>query len=416
MAAHRPPNVLAVSNTIYSLLLRACPAGYRHAYGRLMLQAFCDLAREARYSAGWQGLLRLWLRTLPDLAVTAVHEHLAALAQGGAIVMENRPCTPLPWWQVGLAIVPGLLVTAGGLLRSGLLSWLTSGRSLGLLVISLVALPVGAALVCRRRFPLWALTALGLLFGLGAVGPYFLLLGLPGALAAVAYLIIRKRQRRDLPAWAWAILALSLSLSFLLPLLAALGLPSLPRLPTLDPSLFSTVNWWPFLGIGATLLVALLALPLARQCGLPVGLLLLGAGFALWEQTFDLTYGLASTFWGNTMLAILEGLLLVAAPLWVLRARSLHGQARGLLIPAALALACAVAICTIVRTDPAILEGLLGRRALVGDLQAGIGYGTSGPAMLAPLLLRDGLTVLQLLLALVLAVVLYARAQTAEAP
>ncbi|HOQ97838.1 MAG TPA: hypothetical protein PLJ35_03345 [Anaerolineae bacterium] len=410
MATTRLPLVVWVSRRLYGLLLWLCPAQYRREYGPSMRQAFSDLAREAYARHGACGVLALWLRAFPDLVATATREHLAAFSYGGGIMLEDRPCTPRPWWQVGLAVLPGLLVIVGDWRQPRLLAGLASSRGHSLPLLALAVLLVAAGLVWRRRVPPWALPALGLLFGVAVAGPYFLLLGLPGALAAVAYLAAHGLRRRGLPARAWALLAACLCLSLLPALGAALGLPFLARS-------FGWLGWlspWSTLGVGATLLVAFVALPLARPHGLPAGLLLLATGFALWEQTFDLMYGLARTLWGNTMLAVLAALLLVVAPLWVLRARSLHGQARGLLVPAAAALAGVVAIDTIVRTDPAILEGLL-HRAVALDEVLGISYGSSGPALLAPFLLRNGLAVLQLLLALLLAVVLFARAQAAGA-
>lgn len=89
MAAHRPPSILAVSNTIYSLLLRACPAGYRHAYGRLMAQAFGDLASDAYRRRGAWGVLVLWMRILPDTSTTVVAEHIVAMKEQRAVAASE---------------------------------------------------------------------------------------------------------------------------------------------------------------------------------------------------------------------------------------------------------------------------------------------------------------------------------------
>ncbi len=75
MAGSKAPRLLAISNTVYNLLLRGCPAGYRREYGAAMGQAFRDLAREAYRRRGALGVLALWLRTLPDTLATAFTEH-----------------------------------------------------------------------------------------------------------------------------------------------------------------------------------------------------------------------------------------------------------------------------------------------------------------------------------------------------
>jgi succinoglycan biosynthesis transport protein ExoP len=67
------------SQTVYLRLLRAYPQRHRTAYGAAMAQLFRDQCRDAwRESRNW-GLLKLWLRILPDLASTSILERLAAL-------------------------------------------------------------------------------------------------------------------------------------------------------------------------------------------------------------------------------------------------------------------------------------------------------------------------------------------------
>ncbi len=85
MAGHGPPKTLAISGTVYGLLLCACPARYRREYGPLMLQAFRDLAREAYRQHGSWGILLLWLRVLPDTCSTALGEHIIALKERRAV-------------------------------------------------------------------------------------------------------------------------------------------------------------------------------------------------------------------------------------------------------------------------------------------------------------------------------------------
>ena len=409
MPDHEPEGLIAFSTRLYRLLLALYPRAHRREYGPLMAQAFRDLCREAWPAGSYRALAGLWARTLVDLLRTAAREHLAGLAQGGALMIENRPVRPLPCWQAIAAALPGLAVLActgpgvgalgrlGGSLPGGLP---LSVRSVPTAILALAGLLIGVDLIRRRRFPAWGLPALGLTFGLALAGPWLALLALP---AAAAYLALRRPSLRGLPLWAWGLLA------------GALGLSFLPLLALRSP--LGAVSWWSLAGVIATLGVIALGVPLARRYGLAAGLALAGAGYALWARTFHLTYGLAHTFWGEAMLAVLGLWLLVVAPVWVLRARSARGQAWGLLVPAGVALAGVVAMNTLVRTDPRPLESLLNYHPpLISALDFGVGvsYGRLGRAYLLPLLVRDGLAVVQLLLALLLAVAVYGRVGVGE--
>ena len=72
---------LAVSQKVYGWLLRAYPPAHRTEYGPAMAQLFRDQGRDAWMEAGGWGLLKLWLRVLPDLVKTSFIERLAALNQ-----------------------------------------------------------------------------------------------------------------------------------------------------------------------------------------------------------------------------------------------------------------------------------------------------------------------------------------------
>src|ERR1035441_8636210 len=70
---------LAVSQKVYGWLLRAYPPAHREEYGPAMAQLFRDQGRDAwSESRGW-GMIKLWLRVLPDLVNTSITERLAAL-------------------------------------------------------------------------------------------------------------------------------------------------------------------------------------------------------------------------------------------------------------------------------------------------------------------------------------------------
>ena len=411
MGEPEPSKLVSLSVRVYRRLLVLYPTAYRREYGPWMVQAFRDLCRAAYRQGGARRVGQLWLRTLADTLATAAAERLAVPRAG-------RPATslaPLSWPGVGLSVLPGLLVlvTTGvgvrllapfaHLLPPGLLGVVAFARGHGLAFLILVP---SVVLAGRRRLPVWSLALLGALFGLGVAG-LFLFLGLPAlVMAALACLLPRRGPLAGVPRLAWLILA------------ALLALCLLPAPPFAGPQgttglldlAFSRL--WSVLGVGATLAVVALGLPLARRHGLAAAVFVAAAGFALWEETCDLTYGLAGTFWGEAMIATLALFLLVVSPIWVLRAGSRRGQACGLLLPAALALTLVVAINATVRTAPALLIAparlLLGATVSAGPaLDQGISVGSLGAASLLPLLLRDGTTAIQLLLGLALAAVLY---------
>ncbi len=70
-----------VSEKIYALLLHAYPPSHREQYAAAMMQLFRDQCRDAWAEAENLGLLKLWMRSLPDLAGSSFMERLAALKE-----------------------------------------------------------------------------------------------------------------------------------------------------------------------------------------------------------------------------------------------------------------------------------------------------------------------------------------------
>ncbi len=66
--------MLSISDRAYRRLLMAYPPAFREEYGQPMAQLFRDCCRDAGREGGSAQVLRLWLRTLPDLARTALSE------------------------------------------------------------------------------------------------------------------------------------------------------------------------------------------------------------------------------------------------------------------------------------------------------------------------------------------------------
>jgi capsular polysaccharide biosynthesis protein len=68
-----------VSEKIYRRLLRAYPKAHRAEYGPAMAQLFRDQCRDAWNESHNWGVMKLWMRVLPDLASTSILERLAAM-------------------------------------------------------------------------------------------------------------------------------------------------------------------------------------------------------------------------------------------------------------------------------------------------------------------------------------------------
>jgi putative ABC transport system permease protein len=73
-----------LSDRLYGVVLRAFPRPFRDEAGLGMAEAFRDQRRVARARSGALGLLRLWTRTLVDVARNAPAERLAAFEEGRA--------------------------------------------------------------------------------------------------------------------------------------------------------------------------------------------------------------------------------------------------------------------------------------------------------------------------------------------
>jgi capsular polysaccharide biosynthesis protein len=73
--------VRAFSEKVFRRLLFLYPKKYRDGFGPSMQQLFRDQGRDAWAEARSRGLLKLWLRVLPDLLRTSACEHITALKE-----------------------------------------------------------------------------------------------------------------------------------------------------------------------------------------------------------------------------------------------------------------------------------------------------------------------------------------------
>ncbi|MDQ2806291.1 MAG: hypothetical protein M3Z04_05140 [Chloroflexota bacterium] len=105
---NRPAWSVVLSVWVYRRLLGIYPAGFRHAYGLLMVQLFQDCSCAAYRQRGSCGLGLLWSHTVRDLAATGLREHLSAWRE------RNRSMTPatrLAWlWPWPVTLILALIV------------------------------------------------------------------------------------------------------------------------------------------------------------------------------------------------------------------------------------------------------------------------------------------------------------------
>jgi hypothetical protein len=150
------------SGRLFALLLNLYPRAHRDEFAVSMRQVFKEQCLDASRLKGTLGILFLWLRTLPDLARTAIMEHLTAPGAGWGL-MEPVPNAPLPWKGVLLILLPGMVYLVSQVAQlTGQPWYLTVYYRAAFFLI----LPPLAVWIITRRFPLWGLIPVGLLFRL----------------------------------------------------------------------------------------------------------------------------------------------------------------------------------------------------------------------------------------------------------
>lgn len=146
MTAIDAPDRLGPSERAYAGLIRLYPAAFRERYREEMVRLFADQLRDARAGRGAGGVVVTWLRTLPDLASSAVGEHLRkdrTVAQSLATFEPTRSMRLL-----------GMLALVGGVLLVGVFFWtgLFAGpdNTIRLVLFALAGPAVGLALHGRQ--------------------------------------------------------------------------------------------------------------------------------------------------------------------------------------------------------------------------------------------------------------------------
>lgn len=150
------------SRKLFAILLNLYPREHRNDFAGSMQQVFTDQCHEAYRGKGFFGIFLLWLRVLPDLGYTAVQEHLSSPRAAWGL-MEPVPNAPLPWKGVFMILLPGLVYLVSQIAQLTGEPWYMTVyyRAAFLLII-----PVLVVWAVTRRFPIWGLIPVGLLFRL----------------------------------------------------------------------------------------------------------------------------------------------------------------------------------------------------------------------------------------------------------
>jgi hypothetical protein len=73
------PKTISTSEKNYRKVLWLYPASHRREFGEAMAQLFRDQCQDAWQAGRSAGLVKLWLRTVPDIGKTSVKEQFAAI-------------------------------------------------------------------------------------------------------------------------------------------------------------------------------------------------------------------------------------------------------------------------------------------------------------------------------------------------
>ena len=98
------PKTIALSEKVYRTLLCLYPPAHRRIYGEQMRQLFRDQCRDAWRTGRSLGLMKVWLRVLPDLGKTSAVERIAAMERNQIMKSMNTKNGPTVLLIAGLVL------------------------------------------------------------------------------------------------------------------------------------------------------------------------------------------------------------------------------------------------------------------------------------------------------------------------
>jgi hypothetical protein len=357
----------------YSKLLCLYPQAYRIQYEMEMLRAFKNQCREAYQQQGRLGILLLWPRTLVDVGITVVREHLSN-PQATVGLLDAMPNAPLPWKGVLLVLIPGLIFFVSQIEQ------LTSSNDWFFLAFYragyFLMVPVLLVWLLTRRFPIWGLIPFGLLYStLASYNPAYVIrkLGLytpsdwglyptafsPGYWIAVSACVVllcgliwylARQGQIPRSAWKW------MGLYGLLILLQVAGeiyrffLLGYEGWTPLDVRnyLLQMPFWFLYDALPFLLLVFIGMLFARRYEGFSFLVLL---GYLLPMVVFgryDPTQPIVPFYVVSFTVLIYRFVVALMAPIWLVRAASIPRRQRAAAIPVAIAIVCHISLNVIV--------------------------------------------------------------------
>ncbi len=363
---------IELSQRFYRQLLRLYPQAHRTTYETEMFRFFTSQCREAYQQRGRLGILLLWLRTFVDVGKTVVIEHISD-PNARAGLLEAAPNAPLPWKGVFLVLIPGLVFFISQVAQVTTdKDWFFYAyyRAAYFLIV-----PVLLVWIFTRRFPVWGLIPLGLLFGtLQSYNPGYLLRKIPFlphsevmwkgfgfaldpyyivpisvclALLCILIWYAARNRRLSMPLWLWLAVYMALIIFQLVVVIqreysqnVANGFDwRFIKLFIAQVPLSYLYSSLPFL-----LLVFIGSLFVHQHRGLSFLLLL---GYLLPTIVIGrYGEGINSVPFSAVVLTVLVYRIIVAlvAPIWLTRAVSFPDQRRAAAIPVAMAVFCHIAL------------------------------------------------------------------------
>jgi hypothetical protein len=380
---------------------------------------FTDQCREAYQEQGKRGILALWPRTLVDVGINIVSQHLTD-PQASLGLLQANPNAPLPWKGVLLVLIPGLIFFVSQIAQ------LTTDNDWFFIAFYRAAyyliLPVLLVWLLTRRFPVWGLIPLGLLYKLlGSYYPHDIFSNIPYVRSIKAlhvdpftstyptvdlnYLIplsacavvlcaliwyITRQQQIPSAAWIWMILFGVLVVFQIIEQLhqvmtmEGLDWSTALRDPYAQYYITQMPLWYLYQSLPFLLLVFLGALFARRYSGMSFLLIL---GYMLPTIVFG-RYGewneALPFYLVGTALLIYRFVVALVAPVWLVRAASVPKRQRAAAIPVAIAilthislnLVAYVAMANVTGYQPSVLNFVM----IIWDqliLAAGLGLAVS---------------------------------------
>jgi len=329
---------IELSRRFYSRLLYLYPKEHRLEYGPSMLQVFTNQCRSACQKGEFWGLIALWFRILPDLGISALQEQVSSPRSSWGM-LEAVPNAPLPWKAVAMVLVPGLIFFIAQIGQLSGQDWfdLMVYRAAYFLII-----PVILIWAITRKFPIWGLVPLGLLFntvwGFGyrlqnsmldssnqiwsrlmyLVYQYPIvekIVIVAGPLSLMIILVWLSARRRQFSTWAWAWMGI-----YLLLVVITMRYAFLINLASFNwkfyPENISASDFYYYSGF---LLLILLGTLLASRHGRLV--ILLPLGYLLPTVLYGHTTE-TPLFWISGIVLVYRTLIAVVAPVWIVRSAS----------------------------------------------------------------------------------------------